>query len=206
MLSVEQSWLRIAASLLACTVILATTPVLAHKINLFAYAEGPVIHGQAYARGGDPVGHASVVAFDSAGEKLGEATTDEQGDFTLPARFRCDHRLVLDAGAGHTAEFTLSAEELPRDLPGRSSDAGSEEIGEAPQPTTRAAAAISPVDHEDLTARLESIDRQIVQLRKQLDGYEQKTRLHDVLGGLGYILGLMGLAYYFLGTRRKREE
>ena len=76
---------------------------------------------------------------------------------------------------------------------------------------TPAAPAASPSvghprgDRQDLAARLESIDRQIVQLRKQIDGYEQKTRLHDVLGGLGYILGLTGLAYYFLGKKQKTK-
>ena len=36
-------------------------------------------------------------------------------------------------------------------------------------------------------------------LREQLDQYEEKTRLHDVIGGLGYIVGLMGIAFYLKG-------
>ena len=59
---------------------------------------------------------------------------------------------------------------------------------------------------ESLDTRVEALTRQIVQLRKQLDDYEQKTRWRDVLGGIGYILGLMGVAFYFLGVRRKEKR
>ncbi|NUQ61918.1 MAG: carboxypeptidase regulatory-like domain-containing protein [Pirellulales bacterium] len=199
--------LRAAAAILAASWALAASPALAHKIHVFAYAEGHTIRGEAYARDGGPVRDAAVTAFGPGGVRLGEATTDAEGKFTFEARFRCDHRLAIDAGGGHAAEFTVSAEELPKDLPARASE---DKPQESPIPLLAtpqtAVSAASPMDEEALLAKLEAVDRQIVQLRMQIDGYEQKVRLHDVLGGLGYILGLMGVAYYFFGRRKKDER
>ena len=40
------------------------------------------------------------------------------------------------------------------------------------------------------------MSRQIRPLREQLDRYEEKVRLHDILGGIGFIVGAMGLVLY----------
>jgi nickel transport protein len=45
----------------------------------------------------------------------------------------------------------------------------------------------------------------LAELRKEVARYENKVRLHDVLGGIGCILGFMGLAFYFLGVRRREK-
>jgi len=55
----------------------------------------------------------------------------------------------------------------------------------------------------DLAAQVAALQGQLAELRIAQDRHENKVRLHDVLGGIGYILGLMGLAFYFLGVRRK---
>jgi len=49
-----------------------------------------------------------------------------------------------------------------------------------------------------------AVSRHVTPLREQLETYEQKIRWHDVLGGIGYIIGLAGLAAY--GLARKRSE
>ena len=52
---------------------------------------------------------------------------------------------------------------------------------------------------------MESLRAEIVELRREFADYRNSTRLRDVLGGIGYILGLAGLAFYFLGVRRKER-
>ncbi|MBN2477227.1 MAG: hypothetical protein JXB62_21645 [Pirellulales bacterium] len=145
----------------------------AHGMRFFAHAHDDAIHGEASFLDGTPAKHAKVIAYDSAGEKIGEATTDEGGEFTLKTQFCCDHRLVIDAGGGHGTEFTVPASQLSANLPKRG----------------------SPLD---------SVRNEIVELRRQLNQYEQTTRLRDVLGGIGYILGIAGVAFYFLSRRRKQ--
>jgi nickel transport protein len=66
------------------------------------------------------------------------------------------------------------------------------------------------VDADDTAAAtldsrgLEAVHAQLVELRKQLNQHEQSLRLRDILGGIGYIVGIAGVAFYFLGIRRKR--
>ena len=57
-----------------------------------------------------------------------------------------------------------------------------------------------------LEEKVDNLTRQITELRKQINRYEERKRFHDVLGGIGYIVGLSGLAFYFLGVRRKQRS
>jgi len=186
--------------------ILQATPAAAHKLNVFAFAEGKTIRGEVYFRGRVPARNAKLTAFGPAGEKLAETTSDERGEFSFEARFHCDHRLVADSGDGHGTEFTVSAGELPDSLPlcqGHSGTAGGQSPQAAPPPDAAHTPLAIPKD-EELKELIEvAVGKQVVALRRQLDRYEQRTRLRDILGGIGYILGLVGLAYYFLGLRKR---
>ncbi|OHB66655.1 MAG: hypothetical protein A2V70_13385 [Planctomycetes bacterium RBG_13_63_9] len=163
---------------------LAPTSAVAHDVTVSAHAHGTIIEGEARLHDGTPVRNAKVTAFDPAGEKIGETTTDEQGRFSFKARFRCDHRLLVDAGDGHGAECTVPAGPLGDSLPPR---------GGAP-----------PASLSDHTS-LEAIEHQLIHLQEELDRFEQQIRLRDVLGGIGYIVGIAGVAFYFLGIRRKES-
>ena len=46
-----------------------------------------------------------------------------------------------------------------------------------------------------------AVARQIGPVREQLVSYEDKVRWRDVLGGLGYILGITGLALWLRSGR-----
>jgi len=168
-------------------VLLFASSALAHAVSVFAHAHDDSIHGEVSYFGGIPAKNAKVTALDPSGVEIGETTTDEDGKFTLKARFRCDHRLLVDTGDGHGAEFTVGATQLSQWLPPRD---------DVPKSTSESSSSSNE--------QLEAIREQIVELRKQLDGYERKVRLHDVLGGIGYILGIAGVAFCFLGGRRKQ--
>lgn len=195
----QASW-----SALALVITLLSVPAKAHQVHVFALAEGSVIQGEAYFRGGEPVREARVRALGLSGEALGETKTDSQGKFSLTAQARTSYRLVVDAGGGHVAEYTVPADELPQSLPLRSAPAnpGKNTTESSSKPQTVTLTETPSSDTQSLLERIESLNSQVAQLRKQLDRYEQKTRLRDVLGGIGYILGLMGLGGYLLAGRR----
>jgi len=186
-----------------------TSPAAAHKASVFAAVQGKVISGEAYFRDGSPLRHAQVTVFDPAEVKLGETKTDAEGKFSFEPRRRCDHRLVVDGGEGHAAEYTVRAEELPSGLP---EDAVKEDAGRTGFQPVRDGlesrpthdSSCRPMD-DRLQGELQALQKQIVELRRDLAARDDRTRLRDILGGIGYILGLMGLAFYFLGTRRKTE-
>lgn len=151
---------------------LVVPSALAHQVRVSAHARGEMIHGQVKLGSGAAAEGATVTAFDSAGRQIGRTTTDGQGEFSIRARSRCDHRLVIDTGDGHGAEYLVPAAQLSESLPPGGG--------------------------------LEAIHNRLIRLQQRLDEYEQKIRLRDVLGGIGYIVGIAGIAFYFLGVRRRR--
>jgi len=183
-------------------VTVSAAPAAAHKLFVFASAEGATIHGEAYFQGGAPARGLAVTAFDPQGAELARTTTDDQGEFTLTAEFRCDHRLVVETPDGHGAEFTLRAGQLPADLPPRDEAAG------PPHPQDEHPHAHIEHSHHppssEPSEELRALRADVAALQEQLTRYENRTRLRDVLGGIGYILGLAGIAFYFLGVRRKQ--
>jgi len=177
-----------------------------HVVNVFAVVEGKTICGEVYFRGGVAAQGAKVEAFDPQGRKLAEATTDEEGKFSLPVLFRCDHRLLAQAGEGHAGQYTVEAAELPDDLPlpdGGANTLGQERPPPAVSPTPSDAPAALPGDARLKELIEAAVDRQVVPLRRQLDHFENTLRVRDVLGGIGYIFGIMGLLFFFLGRRSK---
>jgi hypothetical protein len=189
------------------------TPALAHKLNVFATVQGNVVEGEVYYQDGTPARSVAVTVLDPDGEALGKTSTDQEGKFTFEPRFRCDHKLIADAGLGHQAEYTVEVDELPRDLPARGAG---DSVGEAdPAPATHShpqddqhGHQHSPVnrsDEENLTAEIQALSQQVNALRKDLDKWKSRLWLQDIVGGIGYILGIMGLVSYFLGARRKEK-
>ena len=163
---------------------LAAGPALAHKVNVFATVNNGAIEGECYSSGGGKLKECLVEFYDSSGEKLGETRTDADGRFRFEPTAQTDHRIVLDTGDGHRAEYTVPVGELPASYPA-------------------AAPATTPSDAGDIERRIsESVEKAIRPLRQQLDQWENKVRLHDVLGGVGYIFGLAGVVLYFKSKRR----
>lgn len=192
---------RAARLALLAMVALGPATAFAHKVNVFADVEEGQIVGKVYFRGGSPAQHVTVTALDPAGRELGKATTDAEGRFRLAARCRCDTKLVADTGDGHGADYLIEAKDLPEDLP-------------AGVPATDATAAPKAAPAErDVTAIVlpdthpsKGLEREIAAFREDLDAFRQETRIRDVLGGIGYILGLSGVAFYLLGRRDKKAN
>jgi nickel transport protein len=178
-------------------ILLSPWILFAHSIDVSAAVEGKTIQGKASYHDGAPVGNADVRAFDPEGEEIGRTKTDSQGKFKIEAAFRCDHRLLIDANDGHGAEYTISAKALPADLPPRDHSTVSPDMPaahiESDRQRPRDSALLAGI-HDDVDA-----------LQEQLDRYEQRIRFRDILGGIGFIVGLSGAAYgyYYRGLLKK---
>jgi nickel transport protein len=178
----------------------------AHRLSVFARADGAVIEGMVYYQGMAPARAAHVTVFDPEGVLLIETVTDDQGRFTFQAARRVDHRIVADLKDGHRAEFSVPGAQLPTSLPPaslqRPSPAGSPSTGAngGVEATTVAEAMAEPAAIEAMVDA--AVARHVGPLREQIAAYEDKIRWHDVLGGIGYIVGMGGLACYVLARRR----
>jgi len=112
------------------------------------------------------------------------------------------HTFLLNTGDGHQASYTVAAEELGNNLPAPPNHSNllspNSTAVTSPIPVNSTATAISPQELEKL------LDKTIRPLREQLETYQEKIYLHDILGGIGYIFGIMGLIFYW-GTHQKNR-
>ncbi len=192
----------------AVVLCLLAGPAWAHKIKVFATVEGAEISGYAYLPGGKRIEGAEVQVLGPDGVVLGRLTTAADGTFRMTAESRMDHRLVVDLGDGHRAEFLVPAGQFSQSLPGAaaaSSSGGTEPRIEKAQNSPQGPVAAS-IDETRLQAVVEAaVARQVNPLRADIDAWRDDVRLHDILGGLGYIAGLAGLALYLTRRRERRN-
>ena len=185
--------------------LLFSTPALAHKVNIFAYAEGTKVICEAYYPDGKKVMQSKVEVF-VGDEKVAEGKTDSEGVFSFEAKSRSDHRIVLEAGMGHRAEFTLKAGELPEELGSIEENPESEKTKPDVESTTLEAV---PVEMDE--AKLKKIiagevEKKVAPLRKMLAEAKrerEKRSVLDILCGLGIIFGLMGIIILVRSRKRK---
>jgi nickel transport protein len=190
---------------------------LAHKLQVFAFAEGNRILGSTYFAGGGAASGARIEVRDTGGSLLAELVPDREGTFVYVAQAPIDHLILAITGDGHRAEWRIKADELFADLaavqePESSgavqSAAHDQPMHDAPAETeviawpSRSAQTLDP----DLEAAIErAVARQVRPLREQLIAAEDRIRLQDILGGLGYILGLTGIALWWRSRYRAAE-
>lgn len=171
---------------------MASAPALAHRLQVFAFADGDRIEGSAYFAGGGAATGARIQVLDAQGRPLTELTPDGEGAFSYQAQTAEDHIVVAETGDGHRAEWRIRASELASGFPST-----------APQePKTPPASPPGPAMDADLTVLVErAVARQIRPLREELAAAQGQAALRDVLGGIGYILGLLGLLAWWRSRR-----
>ncbi len=188
--------------------LLISLPLQAHKLKVFASAEGDSILGQAYFVGGAGAGGASIRITDVGGRVLAQPVPDESGNFSYRVERRMDYRVVADSLDGHEASWTLRAEEFSPGLPGAN---GVESTTQGVSGTPAPAASTAAIPQSSAgTLSMQQVEaamaRQIRPLRQALQRYEEQVRLRDIVGGIGYIIGLAGVGLWWSSRRRKRDR
>lgn len=107
---------KITATLFIAAFLLSGAPAMAHKVMVFAWAEGEMVHTESKFSGGKKVNHGKISVMDGKGEVLLAGETDDAGKFSFRAPVRETLTIVMDSGMGHRAEWTLPAHELAATL------------------------------------------------------------------------------------------
>lgn len=202
--------LRVAALVLLSTL---GSPALAHKLQVFAFAEGASIGGSAYFAGGGAASGARIEVLDGEGNTLAELAPDGEGRFIYAAQAPVDHLFRAITGDGHQAEWRVPAAELAA---GFGSEGSITEKAERPNrsdvsvivETDTSSTSAPPVTtlNPELESAIErAVARQVRPLREQLVAAEDRIRFQDILGGIGYIMGLTGLAFWWTSRRRSGQ-
>lgn len=176
-------------SYLLLLMLLVSESAYAHKIKLFATVTGETISGYVYFPGGSRAQAVSVKIFLSDNQLQDTVLTDARGEFQFHAKFHTTHRLVANAGEGHLAEYIIDANEFSDGLP-----LSITESAPVTEPTPPAQNCNISEQLPEIIAK--TVSQQIRPLREQLEAYQEKIWLHDVLGGIGYIFGVMGMLFY----------
>ena len=168
--------------------------------------EGDSIRGRVSFAGGHSAAAAIIKISDSEGQPLAELSPDDKGEFTYKVSRRIDHLIVADSREGHVARWRVKAEDIvlaspePVEKPARTDD---ERIDRS---IPDAALHDHAAEYDEwIAGNIErAVARQVRPLREQLAAYEEQVRLRDIVGGLGYIIGLAGLALW--GRCRKQAK
>jgi nickel transport protein len=182
----------------------------AHRVNVFAFVEGQDILVECSYSRSKPVNRGKIEVLDlKTDEVLLTGETDENGffRFPVPEASRASGsgvRIVLLAGEGHRDDWVVEASEfMPAGMPDKEERPGSESAGGAAPTATDAPAAggLTRADVEEvvttaLEAELAPIKRAL--LERNGDGPE----LREIIGGIGWIFGLVGIAAYFKSRPR----
>lgn len=186
--------LAVAAALAVLPLLAGNTSALAHKMKVFAAATGTAISGYVYFNADSRAINSKVTVVGADGSLVFAGQTDTQGQFSFPATRRMDHVISVDGNDGHMAAFTVTAAELPDSLPAAPGKTA-EPATSAPGPSPSSAQAEGAVSGDLQVFIDQSMSRHIRPLREQIDAYQEKIWWHDVIGGIGYIVGLAGLAF-----------
>lgn len=177
----------------------------AHRVTVFAWVEGDIVHTQSKFGGGKKAKNAVIEVYDNSGRKLLDGRTDENGVFDFKAPEKTGMTIVLVAGMGHRGEWTISAGEFGDADTSASFSAGSEEKTDAGSGNTfdpekryggdEIQLAVEQALEKKLGPMLEEKFSALEQ--KMMSRYDDSPSMKDILGGIGYILGLIGVGTWF---------
>ena len=194
----------VCVPVLALVLLLAPVRVMAHKVMVFGYVEDGKVKTISKFNGGKKVQGGKIRVFDEDGRELLQGVTDENGEFAFDIPSTKGLKIELEAAMGHKNVSLIPADQL--------AVAGAPPAGESrPEPGVDAtpefpqaepAAEENPADSDirnpgDLEVVVEAVlDRKVMPVLQMMAEKEDKPRVADILGGLGYIVGLVGIALY----------
>ncbi len=188
-------------------------PAAAHKVMVFAWVSGNTVHTESKFSGGRKVRAGGIEVFDPKGQLLLSGKTNDQGEFSFPIPQLTDLKIVLTAGMGHRGEWTISKNEIADAIP---ADTDSPAVNnaavkkfvpaaETKSTVTRAPSTTIALSTEEIQQTVEKLlDRKLEPIYRMLaEDREHTPTIADVIGGIGYIIGLVGLAAYMHARRRQ---
>ena len=194
-----------------CLFLVFVSDSYAHKVQMFAYAEGENVFVEGYFADGKKAMNTDVIVYDNSGKELLRGKTNDEGQFSFKAPQKSDLKISLNAGMGHKTEYTLPAGELHigggKNTTGTvtaslSKDSNSKTVREEKNKVSQT----SRFDDAQLQAVVEkavekSVGEAIKPLVRSFTEMQQKNSLTTIIGGIGYIFGVMGIVLYFKSRR-----
>ena len=178
-------------------IIMINISAFAHKVNIFAYVEREKIYTESYFNDGKKCVDSKIEVFDNQENKLLEGITDDEGAFSfeIPPGDG-DLKLVLTASMGHRAEYIIQTDEL-----GNIKGLIEEKIEE---PVSAVSPEVSSFDLKEIQSLIEdALDEKLKPVMREIKkSQEDRISPTEIIGGIGYIIGIFGIVAYFLSRKK----
>jgi nickel transport protein len=186
---------------------IVANPAYAHKVNVFAYAEGDQVYVQGYFSDGTKAKNSDVTVFNNNDKEVFSGKTNEAGEFTFPTQDK-DHalRIVLNAGLGHQASFEIPSDEMAHTSVMIASSETESPTGQS-LPTDKVAddakgSATSQLS--EATVR-KAVAEGVLPLAREISELKDRTGFSDIVGGIGFIVGILGMFAYFKAKKESQK-
>ncbi len=200
----------------------------AHKIYIYAWVKGDTVYTQSYAGGKKAVKNGKILVLDNNENTILTGMTDSKGEFSFKIPKESELKVVLDDGMGHRANWTIPVDEVKnvevKDVDHQHEHQHEHEAKETdailvstrPNRAQKQEAVVmennlqSPcLSSEELESVVEKVvEKKMQEVVAKLDKAvkdDNGPTVTDILGGIGYIFGLVGIGSYF-NYRRKKER
>ncbi|MCI5148212.1 MAG: hypothetical protein D3916_02215 [Candidatus Electrothrix sp. MAN1_4] len=175
-------------------------PAHAHKLNVFSWADDKQIYGEAFFNGGRKAKNVPIQIQDAKSDRVILTTqTDKEGKFQLSPpqqaiQQKLDLRIIGNSGDGHRGEWLLTADEY---LMADSSP--------VPAVENQAREELDIQGIRDIIRQ--ELARELAPIKQQLaEGHEDKARPRDIIGGIGWIIGLAGMLAWILSNKKRNNS
>ncbi|MFC1868377.1 hypothetical protein ACFL0H_09615 [Thermodesulfobacteriota bacterium] len=178
---------------------LISSPSYAHKVYIFAWAEGETIHTESYFGGKKKVNGGLIRIFDLSGKELLKGNTNENGGFSFKVPRKTDMRIVLESSMGHRAEYMFGMDEFSgtTESPADKIENRESKVSH-PSNVVPDMGKIKVMIEEVLDSRLKPISKRLARIEE-----EKGPGITEIIGGIGYILGIMGIVLYLKARKRQ---
>ncbi len=177
----------------------------AHKIHVFAWVSHNTITVESSFSSNRPLVKGTVTVQDNKSKDvLLEGIGDAKGIFTfeIPSvakKSALDLLIIVSGGEGHQSQWLVPASEY---LSGHVSVPSSKQSSEIRQ------AAPPEVSKEELKKIIgELLEKELAPIKRSLAAAEnKKPDFRDIMGGIGYLLGLAGLISWMKNRKPKGQS
>jgi len=185
-------------SVFLCFLLFFASAAYCHKVYLHVWTERDTIYTESYSSGNKKVRNGLIKVFDNEGNELINGRTNEEGEFSFKIPKITDLRIVLESSMGDGTEYLFKKTEI---LSGevtltegashvrRGAEASPEEVAGQKQIRLELEAA--------LDVRLKPVLKELARLQE-----DKGPGITEVIGGIGYILGIMGIVAYMRSKKK----
>ena len=195
-------------SLLFVIIILvcSSSPSYAHKVRVFAWAQQDIITVESSFSGGRKMVNGTITVNNEAtGDTIISGTTNADGifTFTLPETITTQGptlNIMVSGGDGHQAHWIME----PEDYLGARKIARSVPAEKKTFPTISRQTDCSGNEEENAELLDRILEAKLAPIRRDLAALNDPApNLKDILGGIGYLVGLAGIAAWIQSRKKK---